>query len=59
MSLKNIYAWNRNEKSTVASACGSSCGSGDKLEESPAACGAKDKAPASACGSACGAKDKQ
>ena len=52
---------------TIATPCGSACGSGDKpAEEKPAACGtacgAGDK-PAeekpAACGTACGAGDKK
>ena len=51
----------------ATSACGSSCGAGDKEEEKKpsacgSACGAGDKEPEqkpSACGSACGAGDKE
>jgi len=42
MALSNLASW-----SEKTSACGSSCGAGDKPEEKPAA-----------CGSACGAGDK-
>ena len=68
MALSNLAGWNENSNAT-ASACGISCGGGDKkgsegtVEEKPAACGSscgagdKEENPA-ACGSACGAGDK-
>lgn len=66
MALSNLAGWN---ESPAASACGTSCGAGDKPAEKPAACGAGDKPSAcgagdkseekpASCGSACGASDK-
>lgn len=46
MALSNLFGWNT-KKETVAAACGTACGAGDKPEEKPAA-----------CGTACGAGDK-
>ena len=61
MALSNLAGWN---EKMMTSACGSSCGGGDKPEEKPAACGSScgggdkpEEKPAS-CGSACGAGDK-
>ncbi len=47
MALKNLASWNSNVQVNATSACGTACGSGDKLTDKP-----------SACGSACGAGDK-
>lgn len=44
MALSNLAGWNENQ---TASACGTSCGAGDKPAEKPAS-----------CGSACGVGDK-
>jgi hypothetical protein len=50
----------------AVSACGSSCGSGDKEEKKPSACGSacgagdkESEQKPTVCGSACGAGDKE
>ena len=56
MALTNLAAWNKKATGMVEnSACGSACGSGDKLS---AACGSGDKVLPAVCGSACGSGDK-
>ena len=47
MALSTMFGWAQKNGEAAASACGSTCGAGDKPEEKPAA-----------CGSACGAGDK-
>lgn len=60
MALSNLFGWNRN----VGTAPAAACGTGEKPEESPAACGSacgagdKPEEKPVACGSACGAGDK-
>ena len=61
MALNNLAAWNQKKAGVlVSSACGSACGSGDKVVSAAcgSACGSGDKVLPTACGSACGAGDK-
>ena len=61
MALKNLAAWNQKAAGVLTnSACGSACGSGDKVVSAAcgSACGSGDKVLPTACGSACGAGDK-
>lgn len=63
MALFNLSEWTEKMENSVAAACGTACGAGDKEENTAAcgaACGAGDKSEQkpTACGSACGAGDK-
>ena len=60
MALTNLAAWNKKATGMVEnSACGSACGSRDKLSAAcGSACGSGDKVLPAACGSACGSGDK-
>ena len=60
MALSNLFDWAKKNEQVAASACGT----GDKPEDKPTACGSacgagdKPEEKPAACGSACGAGDK-